>query len=133
MKRLNNITIILTLNLNVNKSALGKSMAAADAIKFQIFDADRLVEDKMQLFTYQKLIDRKTNELETVEEPLYDILKRRCLNNNEWLELKAYCDDIGMAFFSTVGFEEDIELLIKMNCDSNCYKQALVIVKLKAH
>lgn len=94
------------------------SDVGGDAIKFQIFDADRLVEDKMQLFTYQKLIDRKTNELETVEEPLYDILKRRCLNNNEWLELKAYCDDIGMAFFSTVGFEEDIELLIKMNCDS---------------
>jgi len=64
------------------------------------------------------LIDKKTGEKKTVEEPLYDILKRRCLNIEEWKEIKDYCDKVGIAFFSTVGFEEDIELLEEIGCDS---------------
>ena len=92
--------------------------AGGDAVKFQIFDADKLVQDKSQNFTYQVLKNRDTNELETISEPLYKILKRRCLDTHEWMELKDYCDSLGLAFFSTVGFEQDIELLKKMKCDS---------------
>ena len=54
--------------------------AGGDAVKFQIFDADKLVQDKSQNFTYQVLKNRDTNELETISEPLYKILKRRCLD-----------------------------------------------------
>ena len=53
--------------------------AGADAVKVQIFDPDRLVADKTQLFSYGSK-DRETGELETIEEPLYDILVRRCLS-----------------------------------------------------
>ncbi|MCE9640170.1 MAG: N-acetylneuraminate synthase family protein, partial [Betaproteobacteria bacterium] len=53
--------------------------AGADAVKFQIFDPDRLVADKKQLFTYQVLADRKSGKTETVSEPLYDILSRRSM------------------------------------------------------
>ena len=92
--------------------------AGANAVKFQIFDPDKLVADKKQLFSYEILIDKKTGEKKTVEEPLYDILKRRCLSIEEWKEIKDYCDKVGIAFFSTVGFVEDIELLEEIGCDS---------------
>ena len=49
----------------------------ADAIKFQILDSDFLVADKNQLFEYKILKDKITQETETINEPLYEILKRR--------------------------------------------------------
>jgi N,N'-diacetyllegionaminate synthase len=92
--------------------------AGADAVKFQIFDADRLVADKNQLFDYEILVDRESGESKTIREPLYDILKRRCLSQEEWLKIKKHSDTLDLAFFATVGFEEDIELLMEMGCDS---------------
>lgn len=92
--------------------------AGADAVKFQIFDPERLVADRKMLFSYEVLVDRKTGKMETVEEPLYDILCRRCLTHDQWRELKQYSDSLGLAFFATVGFEEDIKLLVDLNCDS---------------
>ena len=76
------------------------------------FKTNILSDDLIYIF------DKKTGEKKTVEEPLYDILKRRCLNIEEWKEIKDYCDKVGIAFFSTVGFEEDIELLEEIGCDS---------------
>ena len=64
--------------------------AGADAVKVQIFDPDRLVADKKQLFSYSVLKDGDTGELETVEEPLYDILVRRCLSEPDWVDVKKY-------------------------------------------
>ncbi len=92
--------------------------AGADAVKFQIFDPDRLVADRKQTFSYDVLVDRETGETETVEESLYEILCRRCLQEDEWLQLKAHSDSLGLAFFGTIGFEEDLDLLVRMRCDS---------------
>lgn len=92
--------------------------AGADAIKFQIFDPDRLVSDKKLLFTYQVLVDKKSEKTETVSEPLYDIMCRRALRKDEWKSLKKYCDSLGLVFFATVGFEDEIELVEELNCDS---------------
>lgn len=94
------------------------SDAGANAVKFQIFDPDRLVADKKQMFSYGVLKNRETGEIETVEEPLYDILCRRCLTENQWIEIKKFCDELGIAFFSTVGFNEDVKLLEKLGCHS---------------
>ncbi|MBB5016873.1 sialic acid synthase SpsE [Chitinivorax tropicus] len=92
--------------------------AGADAVKFQILDPDRLVADKQLLFSYDVLVDRASGRLETVEEPLYDILCRRSLSHAEWRILKTYCDGLGLAFFATVGFDDEIALLENLNCDS---------------
>lgn len=90
----------------------------ADAIKFQTFDPDRLVADKKMPFRYDVLLDRTTGSTETIEEPLYDILCRRTLTPDEWRELKKYSDSLGLVFFSTVGFEEDVHLLEELGCHS---------------
>jgi len=92
--------------------------AKADAVKFQVIDPDRLVADRKQLFTYDVLVDRESETTETVSEPLYDILCRRALSKDEWRKLKRHCDGLGLAFFATIGFEDEIELLEELRCDS---------------
>lgn len=90
--------------------------AGADAIKFQMVDPDRLVADKQQPFTYKVLADRETGRLETVSEPLYELLKRRALAREDWVALKRHCDSLGLAFFATVAFEDELQLLVELGC-----------------
>lgn len=92
--------------------------AGADAVKFQILDPDRLVADKAQLFSYEILVDRQTGRTAQRSEPLYDILERRSLARQEWKELKAYSDSLGLAFFATVSFESEVDFLAELGCDS---------------
>ena len=94
------------------------SDAGANAVKFQIFDPDRLVADKKQMFSYGVLKNKETGEIENIEEPLYDIVARRCLTEDEWVIIKKYCDELGIAFFSTVAFDEDVQLLERLGCHS---------------
>lgn len=92
--------------------------AGADAVKFQILDPDRLVADRAQPFSYQVLVDRATGARETVTEPLYDLLKRRALDADQWRTVKRHADGRGLAFFATAGFPEEVEMLAAMGCDS---------------
>jgi len=92
--------------------------AGANAVKFQIFDPDRLVSDKNQMFSYGILKDRITGEIEIIEEPLYDLFVRRSLTNKEWKEVKSFCDELGVAFFATVGFDDEVDFLEELNCHS---------------
>lgn len=92
--------------------------AGADAIKFQIFDPDRLIADRSAPFTYQVLVNRETGERKDVTEPLYDILARRALTDQEWRELKNYSDIQGLSFFATIGDLESLKLVQEMGVDS---------------
>jgi len=92
--------------------------AGADAVKFQILDPDRLVHDRSVMFVYDVLVDRETGATETIQEPLYDLLARRAMSHDEWRALKRHCDTLGLAFFATVGFEDEIDLLEELGCDS---------------
>jgi sialic acid synthase SpsE len=92
--------------------------AGADAVKFQIFDADRLVSDRAQPFSYEMLVDRATGETKTMEESLYEILIRRCLTRDEWRRVKKASDDLNLAFFATIGFEDDIAFVAELGCES---------------
>ncbi len=86
--------------------------SGADAIKFQMADIDRLMGEKDVMFSYEVLVDRKKNTVESVEEPLYEILKRRHLTKQEWIDLKHYCDKKGLAFISTAMFTEEVDFLV---------------------
>ena len=92
--------------------------SGADAIKFQMLNPDRLIADHHVPFTYSVLVDRDTGATEEIEEPLYELLKRRALNREEWRDLKEYSDSLGLAFFATAGFPEEIEFLIELGCHS---------------
>lgn len=92
--------------------------AGGDAVKFQILDPDRLVADKSLPFSYEVLVDRESGATETVTEPLYDILARRAMRPDEWRELKKHADQCGVAFFATVGFPDEVDLLEQLKCDS---------------
>ena len=63
--------------------------------------------DRSGRSAYQILVDRETGTTETVEEPLYDILMRRVLTKDQWRDVKAHCDRLGLAFFATIGFEDE--------------------------
>ncbi|MCG8552717.1 MAG: N-acetylneuraminate synthase family protein [Desulfobacterales bacterium] len=90
------------------------AQAGADAVKFQILDPDRLVPDKTQMFSYEILLDKDTGERIEKTEPLYDILVRRCLTFDQWRQVKKYCDDLGIIFFSTAMFEDEVDFLMQI-------------------
>jgi N,N'-diacetyllegionaminate synthase len=92
--------------------------AGADAVKFQIIDPDRLVADRQQTITYEVLVDRDSGKTETVQESLYEVLRRRVLTHAQWREVKAHSDDLKLAFFATVGYEDEIALLQAIGCHS---------------
>ena len=88
--------------------------AGADAIKFQLINADRLMADKTIMFEYNYLeIDEHGHEkFIPMKESLYEILKRRELQVEEWRELKQYCDEIGITMFCTACYEDEVDFLV---------------------
>lgn len=92
--------------------------AGGDAVKFQIMDPDRLIADKTQPFTYEVLADRESGKSETVTEPLYDLFLRRALSAEEWKDVKSHADAWGLAFFATVAFDDEVDLVRDMGCHS---------------
>lgn len=92
--------------------------AGADAVKFQLLDPSRLVSDKKLMFEYDVLLDKEQGTTEKVSEPLFDILQRRCLTQDEWRTLKEHCDMLGIAFFSTVTFYDELTFLVELGVDT---------------
>ncbi len=92
--------------------------AGADAVKFQITDHNRLIHDRTLLFSYKVQKSRDPNDIETVTEPLFDIWQRRYMPEENWRELKTFCDRIGIDFFATVFSPEDVDLVCGMGCHS---------------
>lgn len=92
--------------------------SGANAVKFQIVDPDRLVADRKQPFRYSVFLDKAGEQVEEVEEPLYDILQRRCLTEDGWKTLKAYCDSLGIEFFATITYDDELALLQRLGCQS---------------
>ena len=83
--------------------------AGADAIKFQMSNPDRLIADRHVPFTYSVLVDRDTSATEEIEEPLYEILKRRTFNRDEWRALKEHSDSLGLAFLRQRDFPKRLK------------------------
>ncbi len=92
--------------------------AGADAIKFQMFDTNRLISNKTQKFQYEILINKKKNKFKKINESLYKIFKRRELKKKQWAQLAKLCRKLNIGFFATCGFSDEIKFLKKIGCDS---------------
>ena len=88
--------------------------SGADAIKFQIIDADRLMADKNVLFEY-KVLDK--NQIITKKDPLYDLLKKDAYKKG-MDKFKKPADSLGICFFATIGFKEEIDFVCDIGCQS---------------
>ena len=69
--------------------------AGADAVKFQTFKAEKLVTTYAEKASYQK--ENTGNH----DESQFDMLKKLELSYNDFIELKAYCDEKNIIFLST--------------------------------
>ncbi|MDO6592773.1 N-acetylneuraminate synthase family protein [Neptuniibacter sp. 1_MG-2023] len=92
--------------------------AGADAVKFQILDAKRLVRDPSMMVEYGYLASKKPDIVERYSEPLRDVLVRRGMERHEWIALKAYADELGITFFATASYVEELNLLDELGCKS---------------
>lgn len=81
--------------------------AGVDAVKFQTFKADLLVNKTAQKAEYQKNV---TNAKETQ----YEMIKKLELDELAHIELISYCKEVGIEFLSTAFDIESIKLLHKL-------------------
>ena len=77
--------------------------AGADCVKFQTFKSEKLASHSAHKAEYQKETTGDGSQI--------NMLKRLELSNEEFLELKAYCDKKGICFLSTPFDFDSIEFL----------------------
>jgi sialic acid synthase SpsE len=87
--------------------------AGADAIKFQIYDTDRLFSSADVTDTYKVLVDRETGRMETLSESAKVSFRHAELSRPEWKAVKEHADREGIAFFATVCHEDDVDFLME--------------------
>ncbi len=114
MKR---VCIIAEAGVNHNGNfELAKKMvdvakaAGVDYIKFQTFIPEKLVAKSAEKAQYQKDTTGET-------ESQLEMLEKLTLSNENFIELKKYCDDIGMGFISTPFDLESISFLETFDMD----------------
>lgn len=111
------VCVIAEAGVNHNGSIeLAKQMvdvakdAGADYIKFQTFVPEKLVSKYAPKAEYQKLTT-ETDELQL------QMLQKLALSKEEFIELKEYCDGIGIGFLSTPFDIDSIHFLENFNMD----------------
>lgn len=92
--------------------------AGANAIKFQVYDAERLISSLDVMDEYDILIDRAMGRRESRREPLLNTLKRHELKFEQWKALKDHAESKGITFFTTVCFPEEVDFLDDLNVDA---------------
>lgn len=80
--------------------------AGADAVKFQTFKAEEFCGDAGQSFTYQ-------SQGMSVTESMLAMFRRYEFPPENWHEIKNYCQEVGITFFSTPQNPSDLELLLQ--------------------
>ena len=109
--------IVAEAGVNHNgKLALAKELAkkakecGADIVKYQTAKLDSLVSRYAQMAEYQKNNIGK-------EESQKEMLSKLLLSFDDFMELKAYCDEIGIIFLSTPFDLYSIAFLKGLGCD----------------
>ena len=79
----------------------------ADAVKFQLFDANKLATASAPLAKYQKKGSKSPNQLK--------LLKSLSLNQNEIIKLKKYSDKLGVIFLCSAFEIDSLKFLKSLN------------------
>lgn len=115
MKKNKKILIIAEAGVNHNgnlnyakKLALNAKNAGADIIKFQTYNTSKLVTKDAKLAIYQK---KNTNNVFSNQ---YNLLKKYELSKKKFINLKLFCDKIGIEFLSSPFDLESLDFLIKL-------------------
>lgn len=111
------VCIIAEAGVNHNGSFnLAKRMveaakeAGVDYVKFQTFNPKKLVSKFAEKAEYQK-------ETTCADESQLEMLQKLTLTNDNFIELKKYCDAIGIGFISTPFDLDSIRFLETFNMD----------------
>ena len=93
-----------------NKLAEQAQLAGADYVKYQTFQPVNMVSKFAEKADYQKkTTDAGQSQLE--------MLNKLMLTFEEFVELKAYCEQIGIGFLSTAFDLDSIHFLEKLGCE----------------
>ena len=81
--------------------------AGASAVKFQVFDPDKLVTKDAKKADYQSNNDKTSNTQ-------YEMLKKLALSNDDFNNISLYCQKIGIEFMATAFDEDSIDFLYNL-------------------
>jgi N-acetylneuraminate synthase/N,N'-diacetyllegionaminate synthase len=82
--------------------------AGVDAVKFQTWKTEKIVTKSAALAEYQE------NNLSDKVASQFEMLKQLELSYNEFVEVRDYCNQIGIQFLSTPDTEEDMDFLLSL-------------------
>ncbi len=90
---------------------LAAKEAGVDAVKFQTFRTEEFIQDKEEMYTYQ-------SQGRKVTESQYEMFKRTEFSEEEWKEIKGFCEEQDIIFLSTVSGIEGLEMLLRIGIDA---------------
>lgn len=85
--------------------------SGVDCIKFQTFKAEEIIDDKTVKYKYK-------SQNKIIIESMYEMFKRYELKDEDWVEIKKYCDEIKIDFLSTPQNPSDLDLLVKIGINA---------------
>lgn len=89
------------------KLCLAAKDAGADVVKFQTWITEKIITQNVEQADYQK-------ENTGRDESQFEMLKSLELSYDEFREVKAYCDEIGILFASTADEEDSLDFLVEL-------------------
>lgn len=85
--------------------------AGVDAIKFQTWKTENIVTKSASMATYQEINVSKAKKTQ------FEMLKELELGYDSFVQIKEYCDKIGINFLSTPDDEESLNFLVNMGIE----------------
>ena len=81
--------------------------AGADVVKFQTWVTEKIITKNVEQAEYQ--VENTGND-----ESQFDMLKKLELTYDEFREVKAYCDEIGIMYASTADEQDSLDFLVEL-------------------
>lgn len=95
-------------NLNeAKKLCLAAKEAGADCVKFQTWITEKIITENVEQAEYQK---KSTNNIKSQ----FQMLKELELSQEDFGEIKEYCEEIGIQFASTADEKDSLDFLVKL-------------------